>query len=165
MDTLRRSTDDEYGISMIVCATEHKQLYILDHTGSSIIHKIAIPSVAAFMSIGGLYQVEYRILLACRDGKVYTIKNGELQGTIIELETQPSGLARIDKHIFVGSMDKKIHCFHLKGRKLFTIFLPAHITNMEPLNLIYSRKFKALIVGLDTGEVRIYKDKNIVNTI
>ena len=117
------------------------------------------------MSIGGFYKIEYRILVACRDGKVYTIKNGELQGTIIELETQPSGLARIDKHIFVGSMDKKIHCFHLKGRKLFTIFLPAHVTNIEPMVLLYSRKFKALIVALETGEIRIYKDKNVINVI
>ena len=165
MDTLKRSTDDEYAVSMIVVGTEHKQIYILDHTGSQIAHKLEIPAVPAYISIGGFYTIEYRILVACRDGKIYTIKNGELQGTIIELETQASGLARIDKHIYVGSMDKKVHCFSLKGRKLFTIFLPEHVTNIEPMVMLYSRKFKALIIGLESGEVRIYKDKNIVNTI
>ena len=87
MNTLKRSTDDEYAVSMLVVGTEHKKLYILDHTGSSILHTVQLPAIPAFMSIGGFYTLEYRILLACRDGKVYTVKNGELQGTIIELET------------------------------------------------------------------------------
>jgi Bardet-Biedl syndrome 1 protein len=49
------------------------------------------------------YDVEWRIVVGCRDGKVYTIKNGEkrhdavITGTVIELETQPNSIARIDK--------------------------------------------------------------------
>ena len=55
MNTLKRSTDDEYAVSMLVVGTEHKQLYILDHTGSSILHKILLPAIPAFLSIGGFY--------------------------------------------------------------------------------------------------------------
>ena len=33
-----------------------------------------IRSVVAFMSISGQFEVDYRIICACRDGFVYTIK-------------------------------------------------------------------------------------------
>ena len=41
------------------------------------------------MAVTGKYDVDYRIVIACRDGRVYTIKNGEVTGTVIELESAP----------------------------------------------------------------------------
>ena len=34
--------------------------------------------------------------MACRDGNIYTIKNGQVLSNVIELETQPVGLVRFD---------------------------------------------------------------------
>ena len=39
-------------------------------------------------------QVESRIVCACRNGHVYTIKNGSLTGSPIELEAMPCGASR-----------------------------------------------------------------------
>eukprot|EP00966_Prymnesium_polylepis_P143985 3324259-Prymnesium_polylepis.1 len=44
------------------------------------------------MAVAGLYSVDYRIVCACRNGNVYSIKNGELSGSVIELESMPCGL-------------------------------------------------------------------------
>ena len=49
-----------------------------------------------------------------RDSRGYVIKNGEIMQTIIELESKPCGIARIDKSIYIGCMDKNIHCYSLK---------------------------------------------------
>ena len=48
----------------------------------------------AQMAVAGLYSVDYRIVCACRNGNVYSIKNGELSGSVIELESMPCGLVR-----------------------------------------------------------------------
>ena len=37
--------------------------------------------------------------MACRDGNIYTIKNGQVLSNVIELETQPVGLVRFDAGI------------------------------------------------------------------
>ena len=45
----------------------------------------------------GMMAVEWRAVCACRDGNVYTVKGGELTGTVIELESMPSCLVRLEK--------------------------------------------------------------------
>jgi len=71
-----------------------------------------LPSVPAIIAVTGLYDVEWRIVCSCRDGKIYTIKNGETKGnavvtgSVIELETQPNAICRIEKAIYVTTMDR-----------------------------------------------------------
>lgn len=36
--------------------------------------QIDLPSVPVFLSVTGLYDVEYRIVVACRNGCIYTLK-------------------------------------------------------------------------------------------
>ena len=33
-----------------------------------------MPAVPVFLSVSGLYDVEYRVVVACRNGAVYTLK-------------------------------------------------------------------------------------------
>ena len=33
-----------------------------------------MPAVPVFLSVSGLYDVEYRVVVACRNGTVYTLK-------------------------------------------------------------------------------------------
>ena len=44
---------------------------------SCIPAQVELESVPAFMNVMGRYEVDYRITVACRDGKIYTIKNGQ----------------------------------------------------------------------------------------
>lgn len=36
--------------------------------------QMTLPSVPVFINISGMYDVEYRIIATCRDGKIYTFK-------------------------------------------------------------------------------------------
>ena len=38
---------------------------------------MALPSVPVFLSVTGMYDVEYRIVVACRNGCIYTLKRLE----------------------------------------------------------------------------------------
>jgi Bardet-Biedl syndrome 1 protein len=102
----------------------------------------------------GLYDVDVRIVVACRDGNVYTIKNGEVMGSVIQLETQLCGIVRVQKNILVGCVDNTIHSFHIKGKKNFSLTMPAAIRDMQPLVLKRTRMVNLLLVGLANGEVR-----------
>ena len=35
---------------------------------------MALPSVPVFLSVTGMYDVEYRIVVACRNGCIYTLR-------------------------------------------------------------------------------------------
>ena len=56
------------------------------------LYKVQLPSPPVFIVATGLYDVDYRIVIACRNGNIYTIKSGELMGAVIELDSQPCGI-------------------------------------------------------------------------
>ena len=115
---------------------------------------LSAPPPPSPSSSPGLYDVDFRIVVACRDGNVYTIKNGEVMGSVIQLETQLCGIVRVQKNILIGCVDKTIHSFHIKGKKNFSLTMPAAIRDMQPLVLKRTRMVNLLLVGLANGEVR-----------
>ena len=47
------------------------------------------------MEVNGLFDVEFRILVSCRDAHIYTIKRGYKTGRLcVQLNSQPVGLLR-----------------------------------------------------------------------
>ena len=120
METLNKNVEGETAVSSLVIGTESRQVLVLDPPGSSILAKVTLPGVPVNLGVTGLHDVDYRIVVACRDGNLYTIKNGERVSTVIELETQPVGLVRIDapgKQIIVATMNNAVHSFHVKVRR------------------------------------------------
>ena len=165
MSSLKKSIPDDEGISCLVIGTESKEVYVLDPEAFTVLAKMALPSVPAFMSVSGLYDVEFRIVVACRDAKVYNLKRGSrISKLIVELQSQVVGLERIGKTIIVGCMDHTLTCYNTKGKKLWTVYLPSPITTISILNH-KTRGFKAVMVAMNNGEVRIYKDKYLVNLL
>lgn len=152
-------------VSSLVIGTEAKQVLILDPPGNSIRVKCTLPAVPVFMGITGLFDVEYRIVVACRDGAVYTIKNGTVTSTVIELQSHPVGLVRMQKSIYVGTMDNTIHCYHIKGTKSFSLYMPCRITNLQLLKTRKTRLVHCLLVALENGELRCYSGKTLTATL
>jgi len=171
METLKKYEDTDDAVSSLVIGTEDKEILILDPPGSKVICSATLPCVPAIIAVTGLYDVEWRIVVCGRDGKIYTVKSGETKGqsvvtgTVIELETQPNALARIDKSIFVTTMDSKLLSFHVKGRMNFSINLPAPATDMGVVQLQRNRTVEALIVSLQNGEVRLYNGKDLIHVL
>eukprot|EP00743_Colponemidia_sp_Colp-15_P001285 GILK01001408.1.p1 GENE.GILK01001408.1~~GILK01001408.1.p1 ORF type:complete len:595 (-),score=104.03 GILK01001408.1:1181-2929(-) len=165
MEVLKKNMEDETAVSMLVVATESKRVMILDPSSTSITVSVEVGGVPAFMAVSGLFDIEYRIVVATRDGRLYTIKNGEKLGTVIELETHPCGLVKTEKCIFVATVDNVIHSYHFKGKKNYSIYLPHSISNMELLSLSKTRTVRCLLVALSNGEVRLYNEKHLITTL
>jgi len=165
METLKKDLEEDDAVSMLVVGTESGKVLVLDPAGTSIQKQWQLPSAPVYMAITGVRDIEFRIVCACRDGNVHTIKESGPSGVVIELESMPCGLVRQDKHIVVGCMSNVIHAFTLRGKKAYSIYLPEAILCMELLALTRTRTAKAMLVGLASGEVRLYAEKHLVATL
>lgn len=165
LTTLKKSVPEDDAISCVVVATESTELYILDSEAFSILQKNILPDIPAFINTSGLFDVDFRIFVACRNGKVYIVKKGqETVYLCLELHSQIVGMERIHKHLIIACMDNTLSCYTAKGKRLWRNYLSANIVCTAPMDH-KSKGFKAVLVALDNGEVQVYRDKYLVDTI
>ena len=87
--TLKKSHAEETAVSCLVLGTEASTIYILDPEAFTIMDSMVMPSQPAHISVTGLYDVEFRIVAACRNGSVCMLKRGwNTAKTIATLESQ-----------------------------------------------------------------------------
>lgn len=166
MTTLYKSIQEEQSISSLVIGTESKAVWILDQWASNILEQIKIPGVPTFFSISGCYDVEYRIAVACRDGVIYTIKNGKLLGTVFETGSPPIGICLIPTKYYtvIGCMDNTLHCYHNKGKKAYTVYFNDDLLCLSEMNVQSTYLTTCIIIGLRNGEIRLYNEKTLIYT-
>merc|ERR1711871_1684617 len=103
-----------------------------------------MPDVPVMMSALGIMDMDYRIMVAGRNGKIYVIKNGKLSSNVIAVEAAPVGLVCLSsREIFVGVTGKTLHSFHMKGKKNYTMQMPADIKVMSLFMKNDSEKYRA----------------------
>jgi Bardet-Biedl syndrome 1 protein len=71
---LNKNSQDDDAINCLVVGSEQKIVYILDSEAFTILTTIDCPNIPAFLNVTGLYDVEYRIIVGCRDGFVHIFK-------------------------------------------------------------------------------------------
>jgi Bardet-Biedl syndrome 1 protein len=62
-------------------------------------------------------------------------------------------------------MDNAVHSYHLKGKKNYSLYMPAPITDMVEMPLRKLANVNALLVALGNKEVRLYNDKHLIVTL
>lgn len=122
-----------------------------------------LPSVPVFLSVFGSYITQYRIIVACRDGKIYTIKDGKVAKNPIILQSHCCGMVLVRKLLMVGCIDSTISCYTGKGQRLWILTMPSPIVGMILLNY-RPKMFLATVVALKNGEVRTYVEKMLIDT-
>ncbi|GIL69347.1 hypothetical protein Vretimale_13465 [Volvox reticuliferus] len=163
MDIVKQAFDEPDAVSCLVVGTESGRILVINAAGTAVVKNIWVGITPAMIAVQGELDVGYRITVAGRDGKLYHIRNGELTQTIIQLEAQPVGLVRLQKHVAVGCMNDVIHAYQPTGRKSWSIYLPCHILAMQRMEVTSQRMTKALVVALSNGEVRVYNEKLLVS--
>ncbi|XP_014648530.1 PREDICTED: Bardet-Biedl syndrome 1 protein isoform X2 [Ceratotherium simum simum] len=165
MTTLKKNLADEDAMSCLVLGTENKELLVLDPEAFTILAKMSLPGVPVFLEVSGQFDVEFRLAAACRNGNIYILRRDSRRPKYcIELSAQPVGLVRVHKVLVVGSTEDSLHGFTHKGKRLWTVPMPAAILTMNLLEQ-RSRGLQAVMAGLANGEVRIYHDKALLNVI
>jgi len=147
----------------LVVGTEEGEIYVLSPKNFAILEKFQVFSAPVCMSCQGVFDDEYRIMLACRDGFVYRVKGKNTVPIGIELPAHAIGLVRVDKNIYVGCMNDTLSCFSPKGKRMWSISLPSPISTMGLISY-RPRNAKAVVLALKSGEVRLYNDRTVVDT-
>ncbi|XP_032090335.1 Bardet-Biedl syndrome 1 protein isoform X2 [Thamnophis elegans] len=165
MATLKRNRVEEDAISCLVVGTENMEILILDPEAFTLLSKVAIPSVPAFLDIAGQFDVEYYLSVACRNGSIYILRRDSKRPKYcIELSSHAVGLVRVQKNIMVACSDETLRGYNQKGKKLWVVKLSAN-----PITLGFMdgklQSFQAVLVALANREIHVYRDKNLVNVI
>jgi Bardet-Biedl syndrome 1 protein len=163
MNVIMKDRDERGGVGCLVVGTESSKVLVLDKSGANVLKKVSMPSVPVHLLVSGLVDVEYRVIVACRNGNIHIIKNGELLGIVLEVESQPVAMARMENQIVVGTMSNHLNYFNLKGTKIATLFMPSIVTNMCSLVQENVRNSKAIVVALANSEIRVYVGKTLLN--
>ncbi|TMW68472.1 hypothetical protein Poli38472_005940 [Pythium oligandrum] len=165
MTAINKNMDDRDAMSCLVVATESCMVYVLDPQGTSIVQQIRVPGVPVEIVACGLLDVESRLILTTRNGSVYTIKNGELLKTVIELESPPCGLLQLDKSIVIACMNRKLISYHLKGKKNWSLSMPDDIMLIEAFNLRRTKDTRGILVAFKNGDVVLYNENIKICTL
>jgi len=151
-------------VGLLVLGTESNKLIILDSISRKINHTITLPSIPVFISIEGTLDSEYRIVVACRNNRLYSIKDGNLVRRPIELEAPIcGGVVRSGKDIIVATTEKRIYSYHVKGKRNWTLLMPSEITNIAPFSSEKSEN-TGFLVSLRNHEIRLYIGKSLMST-
>ncbi|KAI6659932.1 Bardet-Biedl syndrome 1 protein-like [Oopsacas minuta] len=165
IDTIKKTHNEEKAISCIVIGSEHREIFILDPEAFTALARVYLPSVPVLLYTTGVYEVDYKVYVSCRDGNIYLVKGGSKIAKIcIQTGSHAVGIEKQGKNILVGAMDDSLSCYTSRGKKLWTIQLPSSITTMEAIE-IKSKGIKGVILGLKSGEIRLYRDKLLVNKL
>ncbi|KAM4721564.1 BBSome complex member BBS1 [Rhinophrynus dorsalis] len=165
MGTLKKNMADEDAVCCLVIGTESREIFILDPEAFTILTRVSLPSVPTLMDVTGQYDIEYRITVACRNGNVYILRRDSKRPKYcIELSAQVVGLVRVQKNIMIGTSQETLHGYSQKGKRLWTVTLPAPIMTMSLMEQ-KSRSIQAVLIGLKNLEVHLYRDKNLLSVI
>jgi Bardet-Biedl syndrome 1 protein len=160
MEVLKKESEEADALNLLVIGTESGFIYILpkDPNNSEFLSKVLLPSIPVMMCITGAYDTEYRICVSCRDGKIYYIKNGDsrnsivLSGSVNDLGSLPVSIARLDKNIWVATMDRNLSCYSLRGKKSVSILFNEDITEICSIDLKRSKYSNLMMVAFVSGE-------------
>ena len=163
MEVLKKEMDDDDAVSMLVVGTEAKQVLVLDAAGSSIL--VSATLVSRPSSSASPLPVDYRVVRACRDGNVYTIKNGEVTGR----DRARGDAVRALPHRQVGA--RRLHVERHRPRVPHSEAPVPRSTSPRRSRAWRRARDEdaqpppARLVGLNTGEVRLYHAKSLVATL
>ncbi|CAH1963366.1 unnamed protein product [Acanthoscelides obtectus] len=168
MTTLKKSTNDRYDVCCPVLATESGNIFILDPVNFSVLYQANVNRIKStpFLIAGlGIFNVQYRMMIACREKHVSLLRKDWLEGkTVIQTMNAISDLIITpdDGLIVIGTIDKILHCYTKKGHKLWAIKM-AHLVTCLCLIPIRHLSITLTAVGLKNGTIQIYHGRKCVD--
>lgn len=123
MTTLSRNSFEFHAAACPVIAVECGQIYILDPQSLSVLYEAKVCHVKASPSIiqtTGLYDVEYRMVVVCREGYICLLRKGWLEGKIL-FQTIKNVVDMLvipgDNFIVLADTNKTLYCYTKKVSK------------------------------------------------
>ncbi|GJQ85344.1 hypothetical protein Trydic_g12650 [Trypoxylus dichotomus] len=170
MTILNRSTQDKYSCACPVIATEAGQIFILDPQTFAPLHEAiscSVKDIPCALQATGMYDVEFRIIIASREGSISLLRRGWLEGKIltqtiskiVDITVIPS-----DYFIMVATTDRMLQCYTKRGNKLWNQKMNNDITCLCLIPLSHFST-SLLAVGLRGGTIQLFQGRHLVDVI
>ncbi|CAG9759499.1 unnamed protein product [Ceutorhynchus assimilis] len=168
MTTIERSTRDKGAIACPIIATEFGNVYFLDPQNFSILHQTNVCNIRAtpfIIKCTGLYDVEFRVIVATREGHICLLRKGWLEGkSLVQLTSNIVDMVLIpgDNFIIVATSDKTLHCYTKRGQRLWLTQTMYIITCLclVPLDHISTC---LVAVGHKSGSIQLYQGRQPID--
>jgi len=165
MASMKKNINDENGLSILIVATEEKELLFLDVEAFTILKKIQLPSVAVFIGTNGLFDVEFQISIISRDGHCYTMnRDTEIPKDLFSMKTHSVGLIHQGRFIYTANTDATFHSYSTKGHVNFIRSLASNPTCIEQM-FIKSKSMNLIAIALDNKTITVWNEGDIVDTV
>lgn len=116
MSAMKKSVPDENGVSCLIVATEESEIQIMDCVAFTVLRRVELPSVPVFIQNSGLFDVDYKIFVICRDGVCYFFDRDSEPRILFTLSTHAAGFVKVGAHLFVACTDETMHIYDDAGR-------------------------------------------------
>ncbi|OQR71213.1 Bardet-Biedl syndrome 1 protein-like [Tropilaelaps mercedesae] len=173
LSTMKKSMHEEDALTCIVLGTENRDIYILEPDAFTVLTSMTVPAVPVMMDITGLFDVDYRILVACRDGCIYSLKRGQKSAKLcLELHSQAVGLCARPSLgcVYVGCMDHSLRCYSTQGKgpnkyaQLWSIQLNHSIVALQSVT-IKSLGLELVAVCCQDANIYLYRERDVVDVV
>ncbi|XP_022916121.1 BBSome complex member BBS1 [Onthophagus taurus] len=170
MTTLNRSTQDKDAPACPILATEAGQVFILDPQTFAPLHQAVASSnktTPYIIQTIGVYDVEFRITIASREGYVTLLRRGWLEGKTL-FQTTPNivdmALIPGDGFIMIATTEKLLQCYTKRGSKVWNLKTKYEITCLCVIPLSYINT-SLLAVGFRGGSIHLYQGRTLMDVI
>ena len=97
-----QSYPEEGSVAYLVLDTESCSIYILDQKAFTILDSLGLLSPPVFLIVSGLFDLEYRIVVANRRGELCVLRRGWYTAKVF---TALNSLVSGEKNVTVATMD------------------------------------------------------------
>ena len=165
MNIIKKSIAQEKQVCYLIIGTENCDLFIIEPDAFTVIQSMRLASVPVFIEVSGGYDVEYRIMVNCRDGHIYTIKRNLKQPRLsVQLTSQCCAMAKMNSNMVIACIDSSLNCYNSKGNCLWSIKQPAAVKCMAAIN-IDMFGVRMIAVSLANKEIIFYSEKNVFDRL
>ncbi|XP_050438790.1 Bardet-Biedl syndrome 1 protein homolog [Adelges cooleyi] len=169
---LKRKTNEPNGVSCLVIATTDK-ITIMDTESFKILSdKYELQGETVYLATVGLYDVDYKILVATRTGRLYIFSKSSTSGYKVEMtHAIVAVVLRVDKFVCC-TVDGLLQCYTLKCASLWNVELPGDPTAMVNM-YVQSMSLELTVVactvtnvdGHIKGSILVYSGSTVVHKI
>ncbi|PAV59668.1 hypothetical protein WR25_21261 isoform B [Diploscapter pachys] len=162
--TMKRSSAET--LDVLICGTERGQVHVVDSQAFSVVMTYKLQWIPSHLIALGTYDVEYRIFVVTRNGKIYSLSREDQtcsESAIIECNCPIVDLVIHNRSLAVANTDKTLSFFTMKGRRLNRIKINEEIRALEQFVYV-AKQLTGVIVQLES-ELRIYNEHYLLDVI
>ena len=181
MDTLKVDSEEADALSQLVVGTEDNFVYVLSPTittngTNGYLTRQRLPDVPVILNASGLFHAEWRVAVLCRNGHLYSVKNGDVKGqsvisgVSIQIGSHAIAIAQQGTLLWIGTTENKVCSYTTRGQKQREILLDGPLSDICIMNIDVGGRHMddtgaLLAVSMQSGSVNIYKGTKCVDQI